>query len=1173
MSSGTAAGYAWVEFAASEHELRDITALAAALGLWLDGVFPRDACWLAASGAVARLAPDAEWQTTADCRRLVDEAAGTTADSGPPPGAALIHEGSETEAAGLRAKLQPALLVSIGAAAGTVRVVVELDARWLDEPSLPGVFTDLLAQIVTARRARGGAPLTRVELTSALAASARTGLGSAGATADTPALLFARFRRHVQATPAKIAVRWADGELSFAEVAQLCDALAMELDRRGLRRHDRLLILADRAPALVITILAALRRGLTISLVDPAYPDEYIAACAAAIRPSLVVALGGHRVPAGAAPSGASCEWSLATLRALPPGQILGDDVLGEDDPAIITFTSGTTKAPKAVLGRYGSLTYFFDWMAARFGLGASARFGMCSGLGHDPLQRDIFTPLYLGGTICIPCAADLTAPGKLGDWLQAEQVHTICINPALVAILAARERPLPQLAAVFLVGAALTAAHVQLLRRLAPAARIINLYGSTESQRAVGFHEASSTSGAAGGRPVVPLGRGMKDVELVVWDHAAGRPALPYQVGEIAIRSRFIALGYLQPLDGASRFRTGLRGPDDVLPAYMTGDLGYMSVDAGVIFAGRADTQRKINGHRVELERVDDACRGLDLVQDAATVVVSAGSSDALVAFLVPASALVRFDAGACRARLAQQLPAFMVPRAVETLAALPLTPNGKLDRRRLEGLATALFADEPGADAAPVDRSVASFIRKFVGRRVGGRPLAHGATLRQEGIDSLLFVELISALRERFGLRTADLDLHLDLTAEQLADVLQIGPTAPVATPDASTRRPDEPPVAARNLLGAARAVSETRIEFASRTFDHFCSNSYLGLASHAGLRAGAASFASAGSSLGAHGSMEVNGFTTHHEEVVDRLRMLYRCEAACLYGSGYMANLSAIPALAGPADQIFVDGACHASIQEGCAASGAQVTRLPRNDAARLEEVLRAAPPGRRLIVTEGVSSIDGDVLDLPAFSALARAFGCLLYVDESSALGQLGPGGRGTEDHFGLTGVIDVRVGSLAKAIPSIGGYAASSEALARRLRFRRGAIFSTAIPPLQAMIAAAALEILYTEGARRVERLQRNAARWREGLRAAGFDTGPSQTALVRVRLPDRGAVEQTFASWLEHGVYALPITGPWAAGSFGIRSSVTAVHDEAMIVAALARIARACPVPVPVPVR
>lgn len=1098
--------------------------------------------------------------------------------------------------------LRTAFAIQTSAQAATVHYAQRRGA--VPDPQFPSLLQRALGALAELAQRGGRADGEDVVATLQLALP-RQPIG-ADAVAAGAELFVERFSAIAARDPERLAIRAGRTRIGYAELACVSDAIAHRWRPLALAPGSRLLLIAPRGPALVATMIAAFKAGLSVCLIDPRQPDVYLAACLRVVQPDLVIDLSGRDRALFAAP-----VLDRIDLSADPAAPPIRRDRFDADDCAIIALTSGTTREPKAVAGRYGSLTHFFDWMNQRLGPLDGAAFGMCSSLGHDPLQRDIMTPLYLGGHIAIPDECDLNRPQRLPHWLARQRIEAVCLNAALLPWLDA-PASLPDLRLLCCVGGALTRSQALVLRAAAPRARIVNLYGATETQRAVGFYELPDDPAALAQLPeTVPLGRGMKDVGLFVRDVSRGRLALPFQIGEIAVRSHQLALGYLaDPELTARRFRCDVARAQDDVPAYLTGDLGYLSASHGVVFAGRIDDQHKINGYRVELGAIDDMCRQHPEVADAAALVLTIDAMPTLVACIVPASASVTEGAApdGLRDWLAQRLPHYMVPHRVHAIAALPLTFNRKVDRRELAALVRAAAApnakdavDEAGAGGARATAIAATpldLIVSFVRRHTGLDDPPRQTPMADLGIDSLRFAALIDRLPRAAGAAARGAGaLHARLSIAQLASAFDARDSragaARSATPGdpapgsavrldaaaAGSLRAQAKPgtwmagtpayASPRDLLGPVLEVSETRIRFAQGCFDHCCSNSYLGLAGDARIRARIADFLARGAGHAAHGSAELNGFTAWHAQLAAALATIHGTQAAVLYGSGYLANVSAIPALAGDDAQLFVDESCHQSLIDGCRLSGAAVCVYRHNDAGSLERLLAGAarPTGARAIVTEGVFSIEGDHLDLPAIHALARRFECRLIVDEACSLGQLGADGRGVEAHFGLPGAIDVHTGSLAKALGSSGGYVACGADDAARLRFQRGASFSTSLSPLSAFVALQAAQRLRRRGRALKARLDRNIAVWREGWQALGYDTARDATAIVPLACARPDAVAALFRRALALGVYALPVSAPWSPRVNALRTSVTAAHDPERLREILARFAAPDPPP------
>jgi glycine C-acetyltransferase/8-amino-7-oxononanoate synthase len=324
--------------------------------------------------------------------------------------------------------------------------------------------------------------------------------------------------------------------------------------------------------------------------------------------------------------------------------------------------------------------------------------------------------------------------------------------------------------------------------------------------------------------------------------------------------------------------------------------------------------------------------------------------------------------------------------------------------------------------------------------------------------------------------------------------------------------------------------------------------CSNNYLGFADHAKVR-GAAAEAAMRWGAGAGASRLISGNMEPHRALESRLAEFKGYEAALLFGSGYLANTGTIAALAGKGEAVFSDALNHASIVDGCRLSRAETFVYRHRDLEHLAWGLEQAQGRPALIVTDGVFSMDGDVAPLPELLELARRHGCRLMVDEAHATGAVGPGGRGSVAAAGLSGEVDVVVGTLGKALGSYGAYVcASDETVEFLINAARPFVFSTALPPASAAAALAALELLQA-GPHRVERLQENAAALRAALVAEGLDPGDSETQIVPLEVGEAERTMELCELVLGRGVFAQGIRPPTVPeGSSRLRFTVMATH-------------------------
>ncbi len=339
--------------------------------------------------------------------------------------------------------------------------------------------------------------------------------------------------------------------------------------------------------------------------------------------------------------------------------------------------------------------------------------------------------------------------------------------------------------------------------------------------------------------------------------------------------------------------------------------------------------------------------------------------------------------------------------------------------------------------------------------------------------------------------------------------------------------------------------------------------CSNDYLGLASHTALRDAARS-AMERYGFGSGASRLVSGTNPLHHELEQRLALFKGTEAALVFNSGYAANTGVIPAVAETGDVILSDSLNHASIIDGCRLSKARVEVYRHGDMDHVESLLKANMSARRrLIVTDGVFSMDGDMAKLPDLVRLAEKYDAVLMVDDAHATGVLGKYGKGTVEHFGLVGRVPIQMGTLGKALGSFGAYVAGDRDLIDYLMNRsRSFIFSTALPPAICAASVAALDIVEQQPALR-EKLWKNRDRFARGLLSLGLAIGPSETPIVPVMIGDTAKTNKAAEKLIDHGIYATAIRPPTVPeGSSRIRCTVMAPHDMPDIDKALEAFAR-----------
>ncbi len=582
-----------------------------------------------------------------------------------------------------------------------------------------------------------------------------------------------RFSNQARRNGARTAVSDKDDVWTYAELDARANQLANCLTTSGVKPGDVVAIYAHRGASLVWGLIGILKAGAAFIALDPAYPASRLIDCLKVSPPRGWLQM----EAAGELPTALEefvSDLELPCRLTLPRRSIAeatgfleeysaeptGIEV-GPDDLAYVAYTSGSTGIPKGVLGRHGPLTHFQPWLEQTFNLSETDRFSLLSGLAHDPLHRDVFTPLQMGASICIPDPEDIGVPGRLGEWMKGAGVTITHLTPAMGQLLTESSATSSQctvetLRYSFLVGDILTRRDVARLQRLAPNITVVNYYGSTETQRAVSYfviRDAQGEAATASLKEILPLGKGIEDVQLLVLNTSMQLAGIG-ETGEVYVRSPHLARGYKN--DNALTSERFISNPFRQTPGdrlYKTGDLGRYLPDGNVESLGRADLQVKIRGFRVELGEIEAILGAHAEVREAIVVAREATPGNKLlVAYIVGPENQTKI-VRELRSYLKEKLPEYMVPAGFVILEALPLTPNGKVDRRALSVRDDLSFEndDDYVAPRSSLEQKVAEIWSEVLGlERVG---------IQQNFFDlgghSLLATQLVSRLQDAFAVK----------------------------------------------------------------------------------------------------------------------------------------------------------------------------------------------------------------------------------------------------------------------------------------------------------------------------------------------------------------------------------------------------------------------------------
>ena len=565
-----------------------------------------------------------------------------------------------------------------------------------------------------------------------------------------------RFDQVAAQHPAYAAIREGNQSWTYGEVLAQSVALAAELQRAAGSRSGPVAILAKRSARLVVAMLACSRAGLTFAVLDSAYPALRIREMIATIVPAVLVTI--DRV-------GQPVDPELDLDRSLPVIEIdnaalsrLANEPVAQIDDrpariAYLLFTSGTTGRPNCIQTSHAPLMHFVEFYLETFGPRPSDRFSMLGGLGHDPVLRDIFVPLSIGASICIPTAATLTNPAVLFHWVKAESITYMHATPQLYRLMCAGARLeyAPALAYLFSGGDALRRSLVRDLETVAPSAIVVNFFGSTETPQAVAYHQVTDLDGED-----IPIGKGIADTQVLVLREDRTL-ADAWETGEIAVRTHFLSDGYLNnPELTARRYIVNpfTQDPGDLL--YLTGDYGLYREDGAVEMHGRKDDQVKIRGFRVETREISDVIESLPSVEFGLVLArPMPNGENMLVAYIVAAKGH-EGSTERLKSALSDKLPAYMMPGKFIWLSAVPLLPNGKVDRANLLATAAADEALEPAsassddgyADDVRDNPLVLDFEAIFGVKRIDPRK-----SFDELGGDSLSFIQASMAVESALG------------------------------------------------------------------------------------------------------------------------------------------------------------------------------------------------------------------------------------------------------------------------------------------------------------------------------------------------------------------------------------------------------------------------------------
>ena len=601
----------------------------------------------------------------------------------------------------------------------------------------------------------------------------------------------ARFVEQAVRAPQRLAVIAGTSQWSYGRLESTSAGLAAWLLRQGVGAGDTVAVYAQRSPSFVAALLGVLRAGAAFCILDPAYPALRLIQFLRAARPKAWLQIEtASDLPDALETAVQEIAGSRRLIISETDDAISGLDLAATADvdpesPAYLTFTSGTTGDPKCILGTHRPLSHFIDWHLREFDLKATDRFSMLSGLAHDPLLRDIFTPLWMGATLCIPSLSDILLPGGLLSWMKQQKITVAHLTPAMGGLLTqpsggqTDEQSLPALRYVFFGGDVLTPHDVALVTNLAHRVACINFYGATETPQAVAWYPIHSIQPlqaddlAAIPTRHIPIGRPIADTQLLILNRD-GTLSGPGELGEIHVRSPYLSRGYVN--DEAfthERFVKNRFTGKSSDRLYRTGDLARYRPDGLIEFAGRADRQVKVRGYRMELGEIEAVLASHPGIQDCAIVArVSQSEDRKVVAYAVGRNGQ-HLLLDELRTHLRKLLPDYMIPAAFVVLRAMPLTPNGKLDRRALASREEDTLL--PIKNYVPPSNQIELLLAEIWSEVLGVGKVGAADDFFELGGHSLTATRLIARLQSAFGIDLPLRSLFVEPTVAGLAKYIR--------------------------------------------------------------------------------------------------------------------------------------------------------------------------------------------------------------------------------------------------------------------------------------------------------------------------------------------------------------------------------------------------------------
>ncbi|NVO12320.1 MAG: amino acid adenylation domain-containing protein [Bacteroidales bacterium] len=590
------------------------------------------------------------------------------------------------------------------------------------------------------------------------------------------------FVEQAQKSPKNIALKFGTGQWTYQQLDEQSNRLANLLISYGITKNDVVSIYATRSPWLVLSILGVLKAGAAFSILDSSHPINMLSRYIELSKPKILIAI-----------SSMGDNWKNEVVMAKELMVIDLNDLnastllkysshppstsVDGSSSAYIVFTSGTTGVPKVVVGTHSPVSHFIKWHISKFGLNTHDRFSMLSGLSHDPLLRDIFSPLSLGAELYIP-DTDIIYSGRIGEWLLKNRITVCHLTPSLAeavhneSVANDKADQSIDLRFAFFGGESLTKKSIEHFLQFAPTVQVVNYYGATETPQAVCYYvytPNSVNSLVFDSRNTLTVGKGVDSVQALILNSRQKLCGIG-ELGEICIRTPYLSKGYIgAEEENLRRFITNpyVENIDDRV--YKTGDMGRYLPDGNIQLLGRTDRQVKIRGYRVEPEDIEYCiCKYSGVKNCIVYSKVVNNDERELVAYVILDE---KVDLEELRGYLLKNLPQHAIPSYFVQLTEFPLTPNGKIDKGRLPNpeYSPAESVIRPRNDVEERLANIWSEILKVSSVNIGIKD-----KFFEIGGNSLKAIFLGNKIHKEFNVQVSISELFLYSTIEAVSELI---------------------------------------------------------------------------------------------------------------------------------------------------------------------------------------------------------------------------------------------------------------------------------------------------------------------------------------------------------------------------------------------------------------